>query len=275
MLLRLRGQGASWEQIASELPGRTADAVRIEYHRNHKPETEAGAAKPRVATVPWSTEEDHTLLAGLRRHGKQWRRILAMLPGRTDSSVRNRATRLQQTRSAEVVGGPVATLDVANAAALPTFQVQAASRPPAILCAGRQRAASEPPPSTMPPGSPPLSITRSESSRLRNALQATDKNRRRGDSTRDDEPEERRSRSARGSAVAQRNFAETSQAAMPRASDADAEASTMSVEESVSELSASLQALGLLAERSERSGNRKSTSKTGFTLKEIEEIVRK
>ena len=38
--------------------------------------------------------EDATLLEGVRRHGCRWRVIVASLPGRSDSSTRNRYNRL-------------------------------------------------------------------------------------------------------------------------------------------------------------------------------------
>ena len=44
--------------------------------------------------APWSAEEDATLLEGVRRHGCRWRVIVASLPGRSDSSTRNRYNRL-------------------------------------------------------------------------------------------------------------------------------------------------------------------------------------
>jgi len=104
-LFTLRSRGASWQQIADRLPERTADAVRNEFHRLTKqgmlpiqqlpatPDAEPFAEATRNRTT-WTKEEDIKLLSGLHTHGKQWRRILAQFPGRSDSSVRNRAKRL-------------------------------------------------------------------------------------------------------------------------------------------------------------------------------------
>lgn len=96
--------GASWEEIAEQLPQRTADSVRLEYHRRRHASNAAELPMPatprsskQAPRIFWSAEEDATILHGLRLHGKHWRKILAMLPGRSDSSVRNRANRLLQT----------------------------------------------------------------------------------------------------------------------------------------------------------------------------------
>lgn len=105
-MFRMRSLGSSWEQIADQLPGRTADAVRLEYHRRWTPELQATlpapdptttrASQPSCPRVFWSPEEDAKILHGVKLHGKSWRKILAMVPGRSDSSVRNRAKRLLQ-----------------------------------------------------------------------------------------------------------------------------------------------------------------------------------
>ena len=44
----------------------------------------------------WSAEEDRLIEEGVRRHGWKWRQIAAALPGRSDSSIRNRWMRLQK-----------------------------------------------------------------------------------------------------------------------------------------------------------------------------------
>jgi hypothetical protein len=106
-LFTMRNRGASWQQIADRLPERTADAVRNEFHRLTKQGTALpvqqlpatpGDAEPFAETTrartTWTKEDDIKLLSGLHTHGKQWRRILTQFPGRTDSSVRNRAKRL-------------------------------------------------------------------------------------------------------------------------------------------------------------------------------------
>lgn len=49
-----------------------------------------------VTQAEWSTEEDSRLLQLLTELGPKWTRIAAMLPGRSDSSVRQRVRRLQE-----------------------------------------------------------------------------------------------------------------------------------------------------------------------------------
>lgn len=110
----VRRLGTQWDRIADAMPGRTADAVRNRCHRLHKtmalymtvvPPSEAvdtdafsdderktGSAHGRSK---WTSEEDRLIRDGVQRFGCKWRQIAAMLPGRSDSSVRNRWTRQQ------------------------------------------------------------------------------------------------------------------------------------------------------------------------------------
>jgi len=46
----------------------------------------------------WSAEEDALIEQAHSLHGRQWRRIAAQLPGRSDSSIRNRWARLNDER---------------------------------------------------------------------------------------------------------------------------------------------------------------------------------
>ena len=54
-----------------------------------------GAAHGRAI---WRPAEDALIEEGYLRYGAQWRRIAATLPGRSDSSIRNRWVRLQRER---------------------------------------------------------------------------------------------------------------------------------------------------------------------------------
>lgn len=114
-MFKLRSLGATWEQISEELPNRTADAIRLEYHRRWTPELQATLSTTgqhvllnkdtRPSRVFWTPEEDRKIRDGLKAYGKQWRKILAMLPGRSDSSVRNRANRLLQLDGGSLARG--------------------------------------------------------------------------------------------------------------------------------------------------------------------------
>lgn len=132
-MFELRSMGASWEQIAERLPERTPDAVRLEYHRRWRTDMQPALPKEGAKTkiislaeskprIFWTPEEDSRLLDGLRAHGKAWRKILAMLPGRTDSSVRNRAKRL----TGEETEPPTRSLSIGSKLAA---DHRAASRP--------------------------------------------------------------------------------------------------------------------------------------------------
>jgi len=137
----VRTLGTQWQLVANRLPGRTADAVRNRWHRLAKrnpagqqaAEEAAEGCKPLLVpersrsfhgdlastepTCPadvtavvlgsdhgrsrWSESEDRTIEEGVRMHGCRWRQIAAMLPGRSDSSIRNRWQRLARIGSYE------------------------------------------------------------------------------------------------------------------------------------------------------------------------------
>ena len=52
----------------------------------------------------WTPEEDQTILAGIKAHGRQWSIIKQSLPGRTVSSTRNRYNRIENGRRLEEAG---------------------------------------------------------------------------------------------------------------------------------------------------------------------------
>ena len=130
ILATFRRLGTQWGRIAAQLPGRTSDGVRNRWHRlqrrhglgeslegrraldelllscgidkNWMPpsdplvsldEDEKNADHGRTM---WTTEEDAIIREGVRQHGFKWRQIAASLPGRSDSSVRNRWRRLEK-----------------------------------------------------------------------------------------------------------------------------------------------------------------------------------
>jgi len=155
ILAIFRRLGTQWPVIAAQLPGRTPDAVRNRWHRLQKThalgDTEEGRAAldalllacgiskdwspptdprqpPTVASnacikgsdhgrAMWTSQEDTLIEEGVRRFGCKWRQIAASLPGRSDSSVRNRWMRLQREKaSARGVDELVSTPAVSHAA---------------------------------------------------------------------------------------------------------------------------------------------------------------
>lgn len=149
ILATFRHVGTQWHKIATQLPGRTPDGVRNRWHRLQRrhglgessdgrralenllasfgvdkdwvPPAEAlGAAsddeqaygKGADNRIKWSVEEDAIIYEGVRMHGCKWRQISAELPGRSDSSVRNRWRRLEKDG-----GRPVESADESEDAA--------------------------------------------------------------------------------------------------------------------------------------------------------------
>eukprot|EP00308_Calcidiscus_leptoporus_P004731 CAMPEP_0119358786 /NCGR_PEP_ID=MMETSP1334-20130426/6875_1 /TAXON_ID=127549 /ORGANISM="Calcidiscus leptoporus, Strain RCC1130" /LENGTH=507 /DNA_ID=CAMNT_0007373339 /DNA_START=90 /DNA_END=1613 /DNA_ORIENTATION=- len=150
ILATVRRLGTQWPRIAAQLPGRTPDAVRNRWHRLQKThslgDTQEGKSaldslllacgidkdwEPppdlRVSQFAenacikgsdhgramWTAYEDALIEEGVRRFGCKWRQIAGLLPGRSDSSVRNRWMRLQKehaaVRSSDESTSPVIT----------------------------------------------------------------------------------------------------------------------------------------------------------------------
>ena len=100
ILSNVQRHGTQWDLVAAQLPGRTADAVRNHCHRLQRSslhsdgsteDRKTGSAHGRSV---WTAEEDRIICEGMEAFGCKWRRIAARLPGRSDSSVRNRWTRI-------------------------------------------------------------------------------------------------------------------------------------------------------------------------------------
>ena len=107
ILANVQRHGTQWDLVAAQLPGRTADAVRNHCHRLQRSSLYSdGSSEDRKTSsghgrTVWTAEEDRIICEGMEAFGCKWRRIAAKLPGRSDSSVRNRWTRIcdgQRTR---------------------------------------------------------------------------------------------------------------------------------------------------------------------------------
>ena len=80
-IVRYQSQGLSWPAIASQLPGRVAEQVRdrfINYLDSNRKMTE------------WTKEEDELLTKLQRSIGNKWTEMSQLIPGRTESSIKNR-----------------------------------------------------------------------------------------------------------------------------------------------------------------------------------------
>ena len=123
ILASVRRLGTQWDLVAAQLPSRTADAVRNQCHRlqktgdlhssvagfddshsdNSSEDRKTGSAHGRSV---WTAEEDRIICEGMKAFGGKWRRIAANLPGRSDSSVRNRWSRICDNPNAPATTKP-------------------------------------------------------------------------------------------------------------------------------------------------------------------------
>lgn len=90
-----------WGALAERLPGRISKQCRERWH-NH--------LSPNVLKSDWTQEEDSILIECQAKWGNKWSKIAALLPGRTDNSVKNRwnssiKRRLQRIENGEEPSG--------------------------------------------------------------------------------------------------------------------------------------------------------------------------
>ena len=123
--------GTAWDVVAQEVGTRSADSVRNRWQRIKNRPLKSGhgslhgskvkvdptmangitAQDLYVAAQPgWSRftqHEDGIIMDAVARMGKQWRKIAELLPGRTENSVRNRHTRIEEEMGRQPsYGGP-------------------------------------------------------------------------------------------------------------------------------------------------------------------------
>jgi len=104
--------GKQWRKIATELPGRSDDAIRNRYNRlvadnvdspdgpaikrqRIQQRATASEANFRAERLGWTRAEDEAILRSVTELGTKWSKVAARLPGRTEHAIRNRFARLQ------------------------------------------------------------------------------------------------------------------------------------------------------------------------------------
>ena len=110
--------GTAWDAVAQEVGTRSADSVRNRWQRIKSRPLKSGSGllhgskvDPTMANgitahdlygagqqgwCRFTQHEDGIMMDAVERMGKQWRKIAELLPGRTENSVRNRHTRLEE-----------------------------------------------------------------------------------------------------------------------------------------------------------------------------------
>jgi myb proto-oncogene protein len=72
-----------WAAVAALVPGRTAKQCRNRWVDSFAPANGKSPGK-------WTPEEDAKLTEAVKKHGKKWVAVAAMVPGRTDKQCRRR-----------------------------------------------------------------------------------------------------------------------------------------------------------------------------------------
>jgi hypothetical protein len=79
----VKKHGNHWVEVAAMVSGRTSNQCRVRWTLTLDPAIGKNAGK-------WTPEEDATLTEAVKKHGKNWVAIAAMVPGRTDIQCRPR-----------------------------------------------------------------------------------------------------------------------------------------------------------------------------------------
>lgn len=86
----------NWGSLSELLPGRISKQCRERWH-NH--------LCPSITKSDWTKEEDDILIEHQKLWGNKWSKIAALLPGRTDNSVKNRWNSSLKRRLERIASG--------------------------------------------------------------------------------------------------------------------------------------------------------------------------
>jgi len=89
-LLELAAQcGGRWALIAKNMDGRTENSVKTRYHSLMRQE---------ARNRGWTQQEDNTLIQAVLLFGRNWRKVIKQLPGRSSGQVKKRFASITQNR---------------------------------------------------------------------------------------------------------------------------------------------------------------------------------
>ena len=77
---QLRADGLSWTEISKKIPGRTAEHLQNRF---------SNVLDPSLRKDPFTEDERNVVFDAQRRLGNKWKAIAKLLPGRSESMVKN------------------------------------------------------------------------------------------------------------------------------------------------------------------------------------------
>eukprot|EP00930_Biecheleria_cincta_P072969 TRINITY_DN60318_c0_g1_i1.p1 TRINITY_DN60318_c0_g1~~TRINITY_DN60318_c0_g1_i1.p1 ORF type:complete len:583 (-),score=102.53 TRINITY_DN60318_c0_g1_i1:98-1846(-) len=115
--LAVRICGESWQQVAKHVPGRNAVACQQRWTLTDSPDLKRPSSLHETAKffsvdrqLPWSPEEDDSLLASLQKYGAgNWTLMMVDLPGRTPAQIARRFQKLNPDNMSDVYDVLLAT----------------------------------------------------------------------------------------------------------------------------------------------------------------------